>query len=200
MQTWSGEMYGYAVVGHFTDHLTWEQLIWAADIDKLKGKVDRWQVRRIRNDMDEAETGHRTKKCSICRESGHTFKKYPTRNHQDEADIGTPDVAAGTSSGPHRGRWGCDHEKAQIVVICSACTWASVWIPRRIVISLTFLLTNHWYLNLSRKILQKFTALEQHTTIKKCYCKSNRFCTAENLRKSQTDQPTLSPPFYFQKN
>ena len=32
-QTWSGEMYGYAVVGHFTGHPTWEQLIWAADIE-----------------------------------------------------------------------------------------------------------------------------------------------------------------------
>ena len=27
MQTWSGEMYGYALVGHFTGHPTWEQLI-----------------------------------------------------------------------------------------------------------------------------------------------------------------------------
>ena len=53
MQTWSAEMYGYAVVGHFTSHLIWEQLIWTADIDRLKGKVGRRQVRHIRNDMDE---------------------------------------------------------------------------------------------------------------------------------------------------
>ena len=66
-------MYGYTVVGH----PTWEQLIWTADIDRLKGKVGRRQVRRIRNDMDEAEARRRTKKCSICRESGHTFKKMP---------------------------------------------------------------------------------------------------------------------------
>ena len=70
----------------------------------------RRQVRRIRNDMDEAEAGCRTKKCFICSESEHTFKKCPTRNSQDEGDIGTPDVAAGTSSGrptrgsPHGGR------------------------------------------------------------------------------------------------
>ena len=54
--------------------------------------------------MDEAEAGRRTKKCSICRESGHTFKKCLTRNPQDEGDIGSLDGAVGTSSDrPTRG-------------------------------------------------------------------------------------------------
>lgn len=39
MQTQSVELYGYGVIGYFTGYLTWEQLIWAANIDRLKGKV-----------------------------------------------------------------------------------------------------------------------------------------------------------------
>ena len=88
MQTWTAEMYGYAVVGHFTSHPTWEQLIWTADIDRLKGKVGRRQVRCIRNDMDEAETGRRTKKCSIA-ESLCTL----TRNVPREI-LGTKETSA----------------------------------------------------------------------------------------------------------
>ena len=75
-----------------------------------------------------------------------------------------------------------------------------VWISWRIAISLTLVLTNHCYLYRPHKILQKFSALQQHTTITKCYCESDKFRTLKILRNSQTHQPTLSPPFYFQKN
>lgn len=75
-------MYVYAVVGYFIVHLTWEQLIWAANIYKLNRKVGRRQVRRIRNDIDEAEAWRYTKKCSIYRKSEHTFKKCIRKVHK----------------------------------------------------------------------------------------------------------------------
>ena len=58
--------------------------------------------------MDKAEAEHRTKKCSIYRESGHTFKYCRARNKQHEGEVGSPDSTVGTSPdcptrGEHRG-------------------------------------------------------------------------------------------------
>lgn len=48
--------------------------------------------------MDEAETGRRTKMCSICKEFGQTFKYCHTRNEQHQGEVGSPNRASGTSS------------------------------------------------------------------------------------------------------
>ena len=78
MSTWNGEVYGYGIVGTFTENRD-SDYRWGPDVRRLRVKAGRRKTSRIRNDMDESEAGRRQRRCSICNENGHTYKKCPTR-------------------------------------------------------------------------------------------------------------------------
>jgi hypothetical protein len=76
MATWSGEIYGSGIVGQFITNRGHDYRT-GPDLSKLRQKPGRRRTRRIKNDMDESETGKRTRRCSICNATNHTYKNCP---------------------------------------------------------------------------------------------------------------------------
>ena len=75
-QAWFGELRGFRAVGNFAI-LDIAERTWIPDIGLLKGGKGgkgRRQSRRIRNDMDEGEAAAAGRRCSRCRQEGHTVK------------------------------------------------------------------------------------------------------------------------------
>ena len=96
MTTWNAEIYGFAILGTFTNN-PGPNYLRGPDKDKLKQKRGRRKTRRIRNDMDESEVGRLDAICSRCNGTGHTYKNYPNKNVHSAAE-------AGPSGNPQDGR------------------------------------------------------------------------------------------------
>jgi len=73
--TWRHEVYGFAIAGSFTATPEGPADFIPNPHPDAKQKIGRRKMRRIRNDMDEAEAGPRIVICSKCNEFGHTYKK-----------------------------------------------------------------------------------------------------------------------------
>ena len=76
LNTWNHEMYGYDIVDTFTSNPD-PSRIYVPDLEKMKNAPGYRQTLRIRNDMDESDTGPRVKRCSQCNKTGHTYKYCP---------------------------------------------------------------------------------------------------------------------------
>ena len=72
--TCNHEVYGFGIYGSFTKE-PGPDVVFIPDPDKMKQKKGRRKTTRLRNDMDEAETGCCMKWCSKCNGTGHTYKK-----------------------------------------------------------------------------------------------------------------------------
>ncbi|PUZ46706.1 hypothetical protein GQ55_7G104200 [Panicum hallii var. hallii] len=105
--TWQYEIYGFRLVGSFTE--TANPVIYISDPRSSRVKRGRRQSRRIRNDMDESELRPRIQRCSACNQIGHTYKHCPTNDAgpssaeaspTGDATDGRPPVAS--RSGRHR--------------------------------------------------------------------------------------------------
>ena len=73
--TWRHEVYGFAIAGSFTATPEGPPDFIPNPHPDAKQKIGRRKMRRIRNDMNEAEAGPRIVICSKCNEFGHTYKK-----------------------------------------------------------------------------------------------------------------------------
>jgi hypothetical protein len=71
--TWQYEIYGFRMVGAFTEAAN--PVIYIPDPRTAWVKRGRRQTWRIRNDMDESELRTRIQRCSACNQSGHTYKR-----------------------------------------------------------------------------------------------------------------------------
>ena len=73
--TWQYEVRGYRFAGTFTE--TSDTVTYKPDPRTARIKRGRRQTRRIRNDIDESELGPRPKRCSACKQCGHTYRQCP---------------------------------------------------------------------------------------------------------------------------
>ena len=81
VHTWGHEIYDIGSLGSFTTPNIHPMYISNPDVRR---GVDRRQILRIRNGMDESETGKKKKRYNICGADGHTYKKCP-KMHEDNA-------------------------------------------------------------------------------------------------------------------
>jgi hypothetical protein len=94
--TWQYEIYGFRMVGSFTE--TANPVIYIPDPRTARVKRGRCQTRRIRNDMDESELRPKIQRCSACNQSGHTYKRCPNN------DAGPSSAEAGATGDAIDGR------------------------------------------------------------------------------------------------
>ena len=66
--TWNHEVYGFRIYGSFTKEPRPDALF-VLDPDNMKHKKGQRRTTRLRNDMDEVETGHSVKWCNKCNET-----------------------------------------------------------------------------------------------------------------------------------
>jgi hypothetical protein len=78
VSTWQYEIYGFRIVGSFTE--TTNPVIYIPDPTTARVKRGRRQTRHIRNDMDKSELRPRIQHCSACNQSGHTYKRCPNND------------------------------------------------------------------------------------------------------------------------
>jgi hypothetical protein len=71
--TWQYEIYGFRMLGSFTEAAN--PVIYILDPRTARVKRERRQTRRIRNDMDESELRTRIQRCSACNQSRHTYER-----------------------------------------------------------------------------------------------------------------------------
>jgi hypothetical protein len=76
--TWQYEIYGFRMVGPFTEIAN--PVIYILDSRSARVKRVCRQTRRIRNDMDESELRPRIQRCSACNQIGHTYKCCPNND------------------------------------------------------------------------------------------------------------------------
>ena len=74
---WSGEFYGYRLVGNYTKIQNIEELVYIPDFRRRREGRGRRKTRRIRNDMDQSEAGGPTRQCLHCAAYGHRAKYCP---------------------------------------------------------------------------------------------------------------------------
>jgi hypothetical protein len=85
--TWQYEIYGFRMVGLFTEIAN--PVIYISDPRTARVKRGRCQTRRIRNDMDESELRPRIQRCSACNQSEHTYKRCPNNDAgPNSAEVG----------------------------------------------------------------------------------------------------------------
>jgi hypothetical protein len=94
--TWQYEIYGFRMVGSFTE--TVNPVIYISDPRTARVKRGRRQTRRIRNDTDESELRPRIPHCNVCNQSGHTYKRCPNN------DAGPSSAEAGSTGDATDGR------------------------------------------------------------------------------------------------
>jgi hypothetical protein len=94
--TWQYEIYGFRMVGAFTEAAN--PVIYIPDPRTTQVKRGRRQTRRIRNDMDESELRTRIQRCIACNQSGHTYKRCPNN------DVGPSSTEAGPTGDATDGR------------------------------------------------------------------------------------------------
>jgi hypothetical protein len=95
LATWSGEIYGSAIVGQFTTDRG-DDYRWGPDLGRLRQKPGRRRSRRIRNDMDESEIRRRrSQRCTICNRDGHTYKYCTVGRENTTAQAGPSGNASG---------------------------------------------------------------------------------------------------------
>ncbi|PUZ78340.1 hypothetical protein GQ55_1G444700 [Panicum hallii var. hallii] len=82
--TWQYEIYGFRMVGSFTE--TANPVIYIPDPRSARVKRGRRQTCRIRNDMDESELRPRIQRCSACNQSGHTYKRCPNNSPYTDSE------------------------------------------------------------------------------------------------------------------
>jgi hypothetical protein len=84
--TWNHEIYGYGMMGTFTQP---NDPVWYIPDPALQiMHRGRRQTRRIRNGMDAAEAGKSVRCCSMCGEFGHNYKKCPLMELHGSAEAG----------------------------------------------------------------------------------------------------------------
>ena len=76
VQTWTGEMTGFRVVGNF-NKVNPEERQYIPHPQMMRTSRGRRNSRRIRNDMDESEAGGPTRQCLYCNLFGHREKNCP---------------------------------------------------------------------------------------------------------------------------
>jgi hypothetical protein len=96
VSTWQYEIYGFRMVGAFTE--TANPVIYIPDPRTTRVKRGRRQTRRIRNNMDESELRTRIQRCSACNQSGYTYKYCPNN------DAGLSSAEAGPTGDATDGR------------------------------------------------------------------------------------------------
>jgi hypothetical protein len=94
--TWQYEIYGFRLVGSFTEIANPVRYI--PDPRSSRVQRGRRQTRRIRNDMDESELRPRIQRCSTCNQIGHTYKRCPKN------DAGSSSAEAGPTGDATDGR------------------------------------------------------------------------------------------------
>jgi hypothetical protein len=94
--TWQYEIYGFRMVGAFTEKAN--LVIYIPDPRTAQVKRGRHQTRRSRNDMDESELRTRIQRCSACNQTGHTYKRCPNN------DAGSSSAEAGPTGDATDGR------------------------------------------------------------------------------------------------
>jgi len=88
--TWSGEFWGYRIVGNFTSVAVGHR-VYIPSMNLLRAtKIGRRKTRRIRNDMDEGEAGGPTRQCLYCLNFGHRMKYCP-KLREERANEGADD-------------------------------------------------------------------------------------------------------------
>jgi MULE transposase domain/Domain of unknown function (DUF1979)/MuDR family transposase len=100
MSVWSHEVYGFGVVGPFTE--THKPPLFIPDPQLKRGRGRR-QKRRIRNNMDESEAGVATRTCTVCGVVGHSYKTCPLSDLHATAEAG-PSGNPGDGAPPTMGR------------------------------------------------------------------------------------------------
>jgi hypothetical protein len=94
--TWQYEIYGFRMVGSFTE--TANPVIYIPDLRSARVKRGCRQTRCIRNDMDESELRPRIQRCSACNQSGYMYKRCPNN------DAGPSSAEAGPTGDATDGR------------------------------------------------------------------------------------------------
>jgi hypothetical protein len=94
--TWQHEIYGFRMVGSFTE--TTNHVIYIPDTGSARVNRGRCETRRIHNDMDESELRPRIQRCSACNQSGHMYKHCPNN------DAGSSSAEAGPTGDATDGR------------------------------------------------------------------------------------------------
>ena len=84
MGTWSAEFFSYGLDMSYKD--LWPGEIHWAPNPQLRQQKKGWRhTRRIRNDMDESQSGE-ARKCTICRTAGHSRKDCPNKPSSSTRD------------------------------------------------------------------------------------------------------------------
>ena len=98
VETWTGEMTGFRVVGNFNKVDPMEREV-IPDPALMRTSRGRQNSRRIRNDMDESEAGGCTRQCLLCNLYGHREKHCPKYT-----SAGGATTSNTTTAVPGRGR------------------------------------------------------------------------------------------------
>lgn len=85
-ETWNQEVYGYAMVGSFTEENP--SKVYISDPETRIQHHGRRRTRRIHNGMDEAEAGRSQRCCTSCGGFGHSYKSCPLMDVPGNAEAG----------------------------------------------------------------------------------------------------------------
>src|SRR5664279_1997583 len=77
INTWGGELVGFRLMRNFNT-VNPDERLYIPHPNLMRTKTGRQKTRRIRNDMDDSETGGPTRQCLLCNEFGHRANFCPT--------------------------------------------------------------------------------------------------------------------------
>ena len=103
LNTWTGEMTGFRVVGNFNKVNDGER-VYIPHPDLRRTSRDRRKARRIRNDMDQSEAGGATRQCFLCAAYGHRMKYCPDQNKDGASTLTSASTSTTVTTGARGGR------------------------------------------------------------------------------------------------
>ena len=103
LNTWTGEMTGFRVVGNFNKVNDGER-VYIPHPDLRRTSRGRRKARRIRNDMDQSEAGGATRQCLLCAAYGHRMKYCPDLNKDGASTSTSASTSTAATTGARGGR------------------------------------------------------------------------------------------------
>ena len=103
LNTWTGEMTGFRVVGNFNKVNDGER-VYIPHPDLRRTSRGRRKARRIRNDMDQSEAGGATRQCLLCAAYGHRMKYCPDLNKDGASASTSASTSTAATIGARGGR------------------------------------------------------------------------------------------------
>lgn len=102
LQAWSTDILGYRAHENLI-RTGGDDTVWVPDLHLFKGGKGRRQTRRLRNDMDESETGGPIRRCETCLQYGHRTRDC-TNNSDGTSSTAQQGQQTGESSRATRPR------------------------------------------------------------------------------------------------